>query len=190
MVIEFILFVLAVFAVFYLPGKWLLDRVSYKGINAFTQVSIALGSGIALFLIVTYVLAWVHLSFLYLFAIVPIILYELPQFFKQTKKFSLKPFISWEALLIVCGIIVMIAATASSGWIQNGQMIFHDTNKRDGIWHVAFAYDLIFKFPPDFPGLAGVSLRGYHILYDWLTAEFTAFFGFNAFDLYFRFLSL
>lgn len=190
MLLEFILFVLAVFVVFYLPGKWLLGKLAYKGINAFTEFTFSLGAGIALFLIGTYALSWVHVSILYLFVVLPIVIYEISKFLKQIKKFSFTFLFSWEALLILCGIIVMIAATVSSGLLQNGQMIFHDTNKRDGIWHVAFAYDIIFKFPPDFPGLAGVPLRGYHILYDLLVADFAAFFRFNAFDLYFRFFSL
>ena len=191
MFVEFILFLIAIFLVFYVPGKWLIDLLSYKSTNLVSSITVSLGAGIACFLIGTYIFSWVQAPLLYLIILIPIIIFKLPSIFQHVRRGkSLRWVISPETLIILCGSFILVQTTFQSGLLQNGSRIFYGINGIDGLFSVALINSFMFHFPPSFPGLSQTVLRGYHFFYYFLPAEFAILFSFNPFDLYYRFFSI
>lgn len=191
LILSFIVFILLCFLVFYLPGRWLLSSIHYKALNTVTTVTLSLGAGIAIFLIGNYILAWIQVPHIYLLAVLLMVFFEFPQTIQEIKKnFSLRFLGSFEFLMLLVGSLVLVSITAISGMNKNGDIVFYGVNALDGIYHSALIGNLTFQFPASFPGLSNTMLRGYHFLYDFMLSRFTLFFGFNSFDLYFRFFSL
>lgn len=183
-------FILACFLVLYLPGLFVLQSIKFAAKNVTAEITIALATGTALFLIATYALAWIHFSFLYLFAVGGVDAFLIFQYFQNFKKPKMHFHFSWEALILFCGVVALSLVTVFSGTEKNGNFLFYGFGRADGLYHSALISNLVFQFPPSFPGLSGTMLSGYHILYDFLLAQFVSFFHFGVFDIYFRFFSI
>lgn len=183
-------FIFACIFVFYLPGRWVLRRIGYESGQALSNMTLAVGVGIALFLLCVYVLSWIHAPYVYLFALVLFAVLEFRVLVKNRTRVPWSSFLSVDMLIVLCGSLVMLAITFSSGLGKNGSIHFYGYGSADGIYHSALIGNMAFQFPPSFPGLSHTLLQGYHIFYDFMVAQFAIFFGFNTFDLYFRFFSL
>lgn len=77
-------------------------------------------------------------------------------------------------------------SVTTSGWMTKDGMVVRGVNAVDGIWNIALAEELIHAFPPQHPGLAGVPLRGYHILYNLLIADASRISGISTVRLHFH----
>jgi len=189
--LNLILFFLLIFIVFYLPGRLCLRIAGYK-FNSFVITSTAsLIVGISAFLLITYLLSWLKLDFLYNLVIPIAIIFEGKSTLSELKqKINLKQLAAPELLLVFAGTIAMTYLTWRSGVFQNGNLIFYAVNGSDSIFNLALIESLVSNFPPFHPGLAGIPLRGYHIFYDFLIAEFAKFYHLNLFDLFFRYFAL
>ncbi len=73
-----------------------------------------------------------------------------------------------------------------SGWIKDGEMIFHGVNAHDGVWHMALMETLASASDRVMPTFAQFSLEGYHYLVDLSGSEFVRLFGIKSQDLVFR----
>lgn len=177
--------------VLYLPGRWLLRLTGYKFDSFVITFSSSLVIGIASFLFVTYLLAWIKLDYLYNLILLPVLFFEFkPSVTELRQQLKLKYIISWEALIIILGSCLMAYLTWQSGSYQNGNILFYGVNGQDSIYHLALIGSLLSNFPPFHPGLAGIPLRGYNFFYDFIIAEFAKFYGLNILDLFFRFFPL
>lgn len=144
-------------------------------------------TGIALFLLTTYLLSWIKLDYLYNLVIPLAIIFELRKSIAELKdKVRLKHFISWEFLLISIGSFLMSLIMWTSGSYRDGNLLFYGINTQDSIFHLALIGSLISNFPPFHPGLSGVYFHGYHFFYDFLISNFSKFYQINVFDLYFK----
>ncbi len=191
MLLEFILFAIAVFCVLYLPGQFIVRILGIKSANKVSSATLSLTTGVTMFMFSTYLLSWLHLTFLYLVLILPFIVVEVTYFNKnRPKKISVSRFFSLETLILLTGVITLVTVTATSGVEKNAGLAFLGINGIDGLFHTALIGNLRFQFPPTYPGLSHVVLRGYHFLYDLMLSQFGVFFGFSTYDLYFRFFSI
>ncbi len=189
-VINLLLFFLLVFIVFYLPGRFFLRLFGYK-FNAFViTVSTSIVVGISLFLLVTYLLAFIKFDYIYNLFLVVILFKESKKSIIELKDQIAKKNFLLEYLIIFLGAILMSYLTFRSGALENGNLIFYGVNGVDSIFNIALIRSLVISFPPIHPGLSGVPLRGYHIFYDFLVAEFLKFYRINIFDLFFRDFSI
>ena len=188
---SFILFFALVFLVFYLPGRLLLRLSGYKFTNFLVTFSSSLIVGVASFLFFTYILSWIGAVYIYNLIIPFAFFLEYKNSYSEFKKYiKIKNFINTEALIIFSGTVAMAFTTWNSGIYKNGELLFYGVNGGDSIYHLALIGSLISSFPPFHPGLAGVPLRGYHIFYDFLIANFALFYRFSSLDLFFRYFPL
>lgn len=185
---EFIYFFFLVFAVFYLPGRFLLSVFKYDIADGVIYNTVSLAVGLSLFLLSTYLLSWVGIGPIYTLIILPISLWEGRKLLTNFK-FSFFN-IAIELLLIGLGSLAMVFLTGRSGTLTSEGLLFFSNNAFDGIYHLALTADLIRHFPPTHPELAGVPLRGYHFFYDFLSANLSRFYGLNSVSLIFRLLPL
>lgn len=189
--LNFIFFFILIFLVFYFPGRLLLRITGYKFDSFTITFSSSLVVGIAAFLLGTYLLSWFKFAYLYNLIIPIALVIECKNSFKEIKqRVKIKEFLSPEAILILVGSIMMVYLTWRSGTYRYGELLLYGVNSQDSIFHLSIVGSLMANFPPFHPGLAGISLRGYHIFYDFLIANFANFYHLNIFDLFFRFFSL
>lgn len=183
----FILFSIACYISFYLPGKLVLSRTFRLSPSHTPFLSWPVGIGF--FLLGIYLSSWIHLPYLYLGIIVAISVFALLRD-KSLFKIDLeKDVISWGIVLL--GSLVFLSLTAFS-YIQTkeGLQFVGSINVMDGLLHMAYTQGLLTTFPPSHAGLAQVSLRGYHYFYDLMMSRLVLFYHFKPEDLYYRFLPL
>lgn len=189
--LSFILFVLILFLVFYLSGRYIL-RLSGFNSNSFLVVfSISISLGICLFLLSIYTLSWVKLEYIYNLAVLVFSILEIRHTIAEFKqRISFRHFNFLEALVLAVGTFLMTSVMWTSGLVTNAGMNLFSINATDSIYHLSLIGNLVYHFPPTHPGLSDVPLRGYHFFYDLMLASFVKFYQFNSFDLYFRYFAL
>ncbi len=185
--LNLLLFFFLAFIVFYLPGRFTLRISGYKFGDFIITFTSSLIIGISLFLFLTFILSFIKLDYLFNLVIPFALLFEGKKSYLELKeKVEIRKIVSPEYLLIIIGSLSMSYLTLRSGLYDNGKLVFYGINSADSLFNTSLIYSLISGFPPVHPGLAGVPLRGYHIFYDFLIAEFSKFYHLNVFDLFFR----
>ncbi len=188
---EFLLFLLIVCVVIYLPGRYLLRFSKFDKFDFVQLVPLSLAMGLASFLLFTYLLSWVKLEILYnVFPALAVIFEGKKSLSEFTRNFSIKKFLCVETLLIFVGSTAMVYLTYRSGVVDKGAMVFYGANARDGIYHLSLIGNLYNNFPPTHPGLAGLPLHGYNFFYDFLIANFMKFYHFDIYNLFFRYFPI
>lgn len=188
MAITILLFILSIFFIFYLPGRLIL-RISKFSFNNFPiMTSSALTSSICLFLLTTYLFAWLRIPVFGILIMGLLAILELIHLFSEKRKIYsfYKKLLSVEIVIILIGSFIMAYLMWFSGMLTNDGLVFYSINATDAIFHLSLVGNLINHFPPTHSGLDGISLRGYHFFYDFLLADFSNIFKFSPLDLYFR----
>lgn len=189
-VFEILYFIFLLFVVLYIPGRYILRRISYEASLQIT-IPLAIGVGLSVFLFTTYLLAWFKIDFLYLFVIFFAIYKEYKHSYQELTSLSVRTILFSPLFLIVSmGVLVMNYLTWSSGIERNHELLFYGSNGIDGIYHISLIENLLHTFPLQHPGLAGVPLRGYHFFYDFLIANFIKYFKLDLYDSVFRLFPL
>lgn len=187
----YLLFFLAAFCSFYIPGKFCIDRLKLQ-ISFVERITLNWLFGICLFIFITYLLSWVGLAFIYLGIIIVVSLYYFYTIAsRRTKLFENIKNSDWISLsIVIVGSFSFLGLMFFSGWETPTGIQFIGTNATDGVRHLAYIKNLIDTFPPQHPVLAGTPLRGFHYFYDFLLGKFASFFPFTIRDLYFRLFPL
>jgi len=180
--IEILLFAIAIFICFYLPGKYVLTRLKLT-LGSPEDLFLPFVVGIMLFTFVSYIFAWLKLEII----ILPLFLIISFLAFK-TKKWI--PRNINKRHLVPLFVVLILAIVFSLSMLTSG--VYGDTIKygRDDLWHLALINELKASFPPDNPGFAGVPLRGYHFFYNFLLAKVSNIFFISPLSLYFHFFPL
>lgn len=184
MFIAFLLFFFACVFSFYIPGVALVDVLKLK-FKKSEEFIISWASGICIFILFTYLLAWLNVPY----AIFAILFFCL--IFVLRKKILLRT-ISFKNIdlltifIIILGSLAFLSITFFSGIRTQGGLQFIGVNSADGIEHIARISNQMVFFPPQHPGLSGVEFKGYHYFYDFLLSRFALLYHFSPFDLYFR----
>lgn len=147
---EIILFLIAIGASFYIPGKLFLKWIKIN--NSFSLVestTISCIVGIALFLLGTYVSAYAKLPYLYLVLDTAAALYWI--YTALTRKHSVKVHLKevdwWSTILLLGGSIAVASLMYLSGLQTTNGLQFINVNGVDGIRHIAYITDQINHFP-------------------------------------------
>src|SRR3972149_1159749 len=193
---EIITFLVFSFFVFYIPGKFLIERLKLKfgqpegfvigillGIFSFVLISI-----FARLFGLSFVLAILaHLTFDILY-FRKIKISNISDFFINAKKL----FSSNVLLLLVLAIGII-----SQSWIHFNSAIsstagisFPTQPFHDAAFHLSFIGEFKNHFPPQSPLFAGAPLKNYHYLTDFLIAGISSVLPFSLFNLYFRLLPI
>lgn len=190
MIISFLLFLIAIHGSFYLPGLLFLNILGVK-LQKFEQFIVSWITGVCLFLLSSYFLAWLHGN-----GVLPFLLGVPIAFFlwKRKNPFELyggfKEYDYLSLALILFGSLSFLSITFSSGLAFQSGITFFGLNSVDGMEHLSRIKNQTIFFPPTHPGLAFIPLTGYHYFYDFLVSRFALIFHFSPEDLYFRFFPL
>lgn len=199
MFLLWILFTFAAIISFYIPGYVLLNLLNAK-LKKFELTISSWIIGVCLFLLTTYLLAWVNAteySLIVISIFFFVYLYKIRFIFSKTQPGIWKNVAQWlikyqknldylSIIIVILGSISFLTITMLSGLETRNGIKFYGLNSVDGIEHLARIKNLAQFFPPTHPGLAGVRLNGYHYFYDFLVSRFVLLFHFKAEDLYFR----
>jgi len=180
--LEIVVFIVAVLVCFYLPGKFLLDRLKLVLVSP-EDLFLPFVLGIMIFTLIAYILSWLKLEILIspLFLIIDFFAIRsrkcLPS---AVDKIHRKPLF----------VVAILAVVFSLSMLTSG--VYGDTIKygRDDLWHLALINELKANFPPYNPGFAGVSLKGYHFFYNFVLAKASNIFFISPFSLHFHYFPL
>ena len=176
--LEVVLFLIAIFICFYLPGKYLLTRLKLA-LGSPEDLFLPFGLGIMLFTLISYIFSWLKLEII----ILPLFL--MVSFFtiKSKKIFpkNIDKFHRWPLLAVVALSIIFSLSMLTTG-------IYGDSisYRRDDLWHLSLINELKNNFPPDHPGFAEIPLKGYHFFYNFLLAKISNIFSISPLSLYFH----
>lgn len=170
-----ILFLVASFFTWFVPGWVMLGLVSWKQVAL--KAVLALPVGLALFGLQGYVfgylgLRWLSFVFVALFAV---------RFFSEQHRSKWEEFLAlgkilrsvpvWLVLAIAASAFFQIFAQVSSGLRVPEGIAFYFVNTADGIMHLSYIQELIQRFPPQEPGAIGQPLLNYHYWSDLVMAD-------------------
>jgi hypothetical protein len=176
-VVDIVMFVFVCVVYFYLPGRYLLRKLSLVS-STDSSPFISFVSGILLFTFLMYCLSFNHAYFL----IIPItILVDYLELRNRKYGFAVHPTQRKPlAIVLFMGILFSLSIVLTGVF---GNTI---TNRSDDVIHLAYIREMIHHFPPDNPGFAGVKLQGYHFFYDFLVASVHNISGVSVYTLYFQ----
>ncbi len=185
-ILNFIYFFFLLIFTFYIPGFLLLRLFKFSARDNLTNIVLSSSVGIALFMIASYLLSWIHLEFYYNIFLI----FCIPVFIKSVGRFpsfDFRKILKIETLIILAGTILTSYLMWRSGSIENNNLVFYGVNTVDAIYHLSLIGNLKSNFPPTHPGLFGLPLNGYNFFYDLVVAYFSKFYRLEVLDLFFRF---
>lgn len=179
-------FIFAVFCSFYLPAKYILDKLKLK-LSTLEDIFFTTTFGFSLFSLVTYILSWANIVIL----IYPMLIFFIFLRIKEKQpvclKIERKHFLP---LAILASFVVCFSFTSvfSGEWDNTIRLV--ESNKVDSLWHLSLINAISVKFPPDTPGFSGIRLKGYHFFSDFLIAQVSRIFMISPMYSYFQFFPL
>lgn len=186
--LNFCIFILAIFFVLYLPGFFFLSKVR-KDISGSETIALALSLGVVFLVALGTFFGLTNLRYLLLPTLVILGLITLVKFRKTI-------FSPWSLLIknkllliiIFLGILIQGFISFPSGYQYKDGLLFWSSQGFDGFWHISLMEEIKRDFPPQIPVFSGEKLVNYHYLSDILMGEFARIFPFfSSLDLYFRF---
>lgn len=181
-IFEFIVFFVAIFTCFYLPGKFLVSKLKLE-LTPLENLFFSVGLGILSFTLLSYILSYLNLEIL----ILPVVL--LIDYFSLKQKDWLPKKIDKIHILPLCLVFVLTLAFSINMLItgQFGNTIIY---RYDDLWNLSLINELRAHFPPDNPGIASVPLKGYHFFYNLLLAKIGNAFSISSLSLHSHFFPL
>lgn len=156
--LNFIYFFIAVFLAFYIPGTFLLKKLS---LSPFQKTVIGIVLGMVLWGWQGYIFGYLNIrwaSYLYLFIF---LLLWLKNFkLKKTKLFfRFDPIVF---VLILIGSFIQISMVWLTGIYTKNGLYFCCGAIHDNVYHLGITYELINKIPPFESGMSGLLMTNYH----------------------------
>lgn len=180
--LEIVVFILAVFVCFYLPGKFLLAKLKLP-LDSPEDLFLPFVLGMMLFTLVSYIFSWLKLEIIILplFLIINFLVFKSKKWIPKniSKHHRIPLFVVF--ILVIIFSLSMLTAGVYGDSIKYG---------RDDLWHLALINELKTNFPPDNPGFAGVPLKGYHFFYNFILAKISNIFFISPLSLYFHYFPL
>lgn len=176
------------FFLWYLPGEAVLGFTK-RSFTGWMRVISALWIGISIFVGVSYGAALFHIRWIVLPVMMSLAAIGGAYVWKSSRSYLTKDWHGPHWFLIPFAILFSLSVI-TSGWFVNGSLALRGVNTIDGIWNLALAEELKHSFPPEHPAIAGVPLRGYHILYNLLVADFSRLSGLPTVGLHFHFVPI
>ena len=179
---EFIIFLLTVYFLFYIPSA-LLFSVSKIKLAYPTSIFLPIVSGVVGFTFTMYCLSWLHGQFL----IYPLALVLLAIAWKK-RIFKIPQIPSQHRIPTV--VVIGLSLIFSLQMILNGNIGNSIYQFGDDMAHLGYISELKHAFPPQQPGFAGIPLRGYHFFADFFVAQVSNVTYISPLSLYFHMVPL
>lgn len=185
--LNFFIFLIAVFICFYIPGRLFLESLKKDWENLEKNI-LALPLGLALFTFMAWFFASLHLRIL-----LPVTVLILLFFFLRKQKINppkIKAINKTLVFLVFAGVIAQNLVSFPSGLFFGDKMQFWGVAGRDGMWYLALTEELKNNFPPLNPSFSGELLKNYHYFYYLAQAEISRLTTIPVVDINFRFFPL
>lgn len=191
MISGFIIFILAIFFCFSLPGIFLLKKSSLD-LTDWERLFFGTSLGFVAFTLLSYVLILIKLETLILLIVFLIDFLYLKNHGLSINRYKISGKKHLIALLFIfiIGVAGQMAVIAPSGTIINGDILFWSSNGHDGVWHIALMDTIARSTPFMNPSLAGERLVNYHFFSDIAPSVFYKYLRISNFDLYFKLFPL
>lgn len=178
-----IVFIFVVTFFLILPGRYIL-RLFLKHTGFFEELTLGAVIGTGAFIILSYGLGFVNLSWLEWPVLGFFGLLGLKGEHLKPKTMSVE-WLPFGALLL--GVFLSVLPVAKSGLLYGSSgMAFWGPNGHDAIWHLTLIESLHSSLPPENFSFAGTQLINYHYFFDLLIASLSKFPSLDKISLYFR----
>lgn len=161
-----IVFLIAVFLAFFIPGNLVVERFDLKFLPRFTLSFIL---GISLWAAQELIFGYLNLRFLtYVYLIVCLLFW-----LKNRLKFSWPKF-QFDFLatgIIILGGLIQLSSIWLMGIRQGSDLLFCCRSVPDAIYHLNLTNELVRHFPPFEPGSTGIVVQNYHYLANLVMAD-------------------
>lgn len=160
----FLVFGIAVFLAFFIPGDLLIKRYS---LSVFQRFVLGTGIGIVFWGWQGLVFGYLGLRFLsYLYIIIFLLLWiriRGREFLREVIKKAVINNIDWiVVVLIISGVGIQLSSVWFNGVYLREGLFFCCSNLSDSIFHTALTNQVVKNFPPFEPGMYGEIVRNYH----------------------------
>lgn len=185
--LNFLLFLVAIYISFYIPGSILLRKVN---VSNFHKVVLGTVVGMVLWAWQGFIFGYLHLRFLsYIYLIFVLILYirnsKLNIKIPKSKKVDILVF-----LIFILGMFIQLAPVIGFGLEFSKGTYLCCANNDDFLYHAALTNSIIRGIPPMEPGMIGEVVRNYHYWSNLVVAELSRVFRLPAFFTQFQYINL
>lgn len=188
--VYFLYFVLAVIGAFFIPGDLLVGKLKLK---IGQRIVLAFVTGLVLWSLIGLVFGFLNLRFLfYPYLIIAFVLWirtNRKSFGRQLGQIRAGRADLLLVILIVLGTAMQWASVAFMGIKYDGGMYFFHTIP-DSLYHLALTNELTKNFPAYEPGMSGVLVKNYHILFNLMVADLVKVFGLPLIETQTHYLTL
>ncbi len=164
--------ILAFFIAFYIPGRVILGNHKIEQKNAVHVLAVIIG--VALWAWQGYLFGMVHLRWMsYLYLIIFAGLFVIKKYYRGLR-FSLPSVKKVDLIIVLIGIVGIfgqIIPYLQMGLKTQDGVVLMSINRDDHVWHAGLVSELVDRFPPNEPAMAGVVLKDYHYWFNLITAD-------------------
>ena len=118
-ILETVLFVILIYLIFYLPGRFMLRLFKYH-LDFWQELPLSIVGGLSVFVLLNYLLAWLKLDSIYCYGVIVLSFAQLIKDVPKVRKLSLQNLPIIEILLILLGSGAMLFITMNSGLSVSG----------------------------------------------------------------------
>lgn len=186
-----ILFILAALVAFFIPGDLFIKSLSLKLPQ---RIVISLAFGIVLWALQGLFFGFLNIRFFTYIYLIVLAFIWIRLNFNDIKKFRIKinspdrvDFLLGGVILL--GVLLQMSAVYSIGIKTSDGLFFCCRSVPDSIYHLSLTNELVKNFPPQEPGMAGVTVKNYHFLSNLTVAEIARVFKLPIASLQFRYMS-
>lgn len=157
---------------FYIPGKVLLGDALITKLKVSHALAFVVGA--VFWAWQAYILGMLNLRFLsYAYLLIFLFYFVRQGLYKgiSFKSFKLRAVDPVILVLVGIGVFIQTFPYVRTGLKSVEGIIIAAHNTSDHIWHAGLIQEIIYRFPANEPGMAGVPLKDYHYWFNLLTAD-------------------
>lgn len=192
---DFIMYLVAVFFAYYIPGSVLLTR--YK-LSLLIHVPLSIALGMVLLAYQGIMFGYLHvryLSYIYLLLFLLIWVKQSKHIFNRLnlKNIALPHIPRFDgvvAFILITGVIIQLSTIWFTGMERNGTTVLCCGDPNDNFWFASVTRQIIERIPPYQPGLDGIEIKNYHYWSNLIVAETSRIFHLPYFETLFQYGSI
>jgi hypothetical protein len=189
--VNFIYFFAAIFIALYIPGFLLIRKLKLNFLN---QVVLSIATGLVLLSLQGFLFGYLHLrtaSYFYVFFCLILFIKLLPhnkiRLAIKHVKFSKPDIIT--SLIIIVGTFIQLTSVWFNG-IKFKDGLYFCCGLPDTLFHLALTNELVNRFPPNEPGISGVTLQNYHFLSNLSVSELIRIFNLPLINTEYQYMTI
>lgn len=176
-------FIFAIITAFYVPGRVILGN---KTMSLISKIAVSIVIGMVLWAFQGLVFGYMHQRWLsYPYLVVFLLFFWHLGYYKTSLDIKRWKIDIPAIVIVMIGVIGQIFPFFRVGWSAAKGVVIVASNPNDHIWHAALIKELVKRFTPNEPSIAGVPLKDYHYFYNLVTADLIRVFHLSFFPTQF-----